>query len=275
MNLPAEILLKIFGFLRREDLFAVHLSCQKFKTLLDPAVYSIIYAEWSDLAELCASHTNLTQFLCELRIHTPHAGGEWKASAQLADVASCSPLFESLSVFCMGSSSGWLKYVGVLPIKTLKLKTIGNGQVKIFDFEHISFNFPALECLELAEFALLPAPDPLLHLSSLSLYNCTWEYPMQLANIGDLKYLTIIIYGNLHPFAFSERLIHDTSHLAPNLEYLKLHLMIAHQVNWRPLHQGAPKLRKIDLAGFSDFKLSRQMFPLLDDINSSSFVVTY
>lgn len=273
MYLPAEILLKIFGFLHREDLFAVHTACKKFKSLLDPVLHSIIYAQWSDLAPLCTSFSHLTQFMCELRIYTPDSGAEWKSSGQLADVAACSPNLETLSVVCMGSS-GWLKYVGVLPIKTLKLKSLGQSQVKIFDFEHLGSSFPVLESLELAEYALLPAPDPLPRLSSLSLFNCTWEYPMQLANIGDIKFLTIIIYGNLHPFAFSERLMHDTSHLPPNLEYLKVHLTIAHQVNWRPLHIAAPKLQKLDLAGFCGFKLSREMFPLLDDINSSSVVVT-
>lgn len=268
-SLPPELLLKVVGYLDRKDTISLHSTCGQLHEVLDESVYSQIRAQWSRLTELVNDHTRILHFTKTITVHETNSTGEWRYGKQLPSVLAAAQHFDTLIVDCKGSSSAWLKYVGPLTITALELRAVGENALYLFDFDDILTNFPVLKSLKLTGFQLLPASSPLTHLQSLSLTNCTWEYPMNLADVGDLRALSVAVRGYCNPFAYSERLIHDTTFLPPNLEYFRLHLDISRSVNWRPLKQGATKLKELELAGFYDFTIDKSHVPVLREIHAT------
>lgn len=246
-RLPPEILLKILRYLDVSSIMCLELVSRLFHDSVGPFVYRKVYATWDDIEQLKFPKM---EHLC---IKPLNARGEWYQSPKLAHLARLSPYWTSLCITCISRSSGWLKYMGILSnIKVLEIRGI-DDTMREFDFSHLAPSFPELEKISLSNWTLEMPISQISTLKEVELYDCIWDFPNNVANLGPLSTLKITVTNRVRWFAWSERLEWEATYSPQRLKCFHLNLLIDQRVNWLPLKMGSDLLEELQLTGFENF----------------------
>lgn len=216
VDLPHELLEQVVTSLSRQDLCNLSVVCKDFRQKLLPFVFEHVKVSWADIIGLQskdASFKNIN-YVRSVRINKADSYNEYRQNNLSFGELVSRDNFPNLDTVAVNSQSlsYWLKYNKCTHITSLTLycDTWFRG-VKIFQLPHVD-NFLGLQLLCLHKYHFNWSEEdvfPQTALLKLTLHDCTWEYPFDLAhfNLHDsLRDLTIT-YSNNNPFTLLERFL--------------------------------------------------------------------
>lgn len=214
-DLPQDLLQIVASYLQPHDMVNLSMVSHSMRHRLLPIIFSKAQATWMQIMslheknEVCFFNKHHVR---SLRITDAVSFNEYKQNTfgQLLSPEVFPNLIE-VSVNLINLSY-WLRYNKCTHVRALTLysNNVFRG-VKIFELSHVD-NFASLRllCLHNYHFNWDNSDSrPKIGLNNLSLHDCTWEYPFDLAlfNPDDtLRHLTIT-YSNNNSFMLLERFI--------------------------------------------------------------------
>lgn len=224
VKLPNDVIQSVFQYLAASDIINLASTCHDYRNELIQYLYSNIKVRWNDLIDIREKLplvlNRYASFIKYLRIIDYYSYGEWQIDI-FQNVLTKLPNLRGLLVNSINSSN-WLKYRTNSKIEKLTLyfdisancplphqTQVVSTNPKIFHLAHIA-NFSRLTHLNLSSYHFNWDPSDLMpenHLQSLTIENCTWEYPFQLSQFNHYNTLNFcqITYSNNNPFILSER----------------------------------------------------------------------
>lgn len=216
ISLPGEILETIFEHLTKEDVIKLSSTSHKFRQRLVSFIMKEIKASWEQII-VVHKHNLPKEFtheheVLQLRITDSNSYNEYQMNTflQLLSPHTFPALLRVLVNSC--NLSYWLKYNESTCITHLTLYSEETLKgVKTFNLSHVN-NFPNLRLLSLQKYHFNWTEEMVLKVPSapiteLYLYDCTWEYPFNLASFNRLNLLQslTIYYTQNNPFTLLER----------------------------------------------------------------------
>lgn len=213
VDLPCDILDRIFGYLSRRDVKQLSLVSRKFRRRTIYYLFESLQGTWDRL--LNSENSEARKWFShvkEFRILSAESKFEYHTNAlQVVTDSSLYPNLHKISVNTE-SLSFWLKNHRCNNVTNLLLYQEGlrRSQEKMFHLSHID-SFTHIHTLYLQRYNFRWGQDeevmPLARLRKLTLENCTWEYPFNLARFNQYDTLQTlsIVYSDDNTFVLLER----------------------------------------------------------------------
>lgn len=216
-DLPEDLLEIIFSHLLPSDVKSLSLVCREFRERLVIYMFKHIKATWDQIIDLHKNKqgTAISQYrhlVRSLRIIEANSFNEYQQKT-FGTLLSPSVLPNLIRVTVNSDNlSYWLKYNESFHIRSLSLYSDKEvNSIKIFHLSHIAGLHGLRQlCLSKYHFNWIEEEAPNLStLETLSLQDCTWEYPFNLEyfNHSDSLHDLSITYSNNNPFILLERFI--------------------------------------------------------------------
>lgn len=213
VDLPCEILDRIFSHISRKDVKQLSLVSRKFRSRTTYYLFESLQGTWADLINSGNSEAkkHFSQAK-KFRITLPESKFEYHTNAlQTVTDSSLFPNLHKISVNTE-SLSFWLKNHGCNNVTHLLLYQEGlkRSQEKMFHLCHLD-RFTSIQTLYLQGYNFQWGQGEevvlLARLRKLTLENCTWEFPFDLASFNQFDTLQTlnIIYTNNNTFVLLER----------------------------------------------------------------------
>lgn len=235
-DLPHEVLEQIFCRVAGKDIKLLSCVNRECRDKVSFYLFRKIRGSWEQLTELGDSKVSFVQknYVRDIEITSAEAKYEYQTNA-LQRVLNLS-VFPNVTGVSVNSNSlsFWLKNHDCpnISVLLLYLASSSRGSEKLFHLSHVDL-FSNLRKLYLSNYNFRWGQDdevqPLSALQELNLYNCTWEYPFNLARFNQHDTLTslTITYSDDNTFVLLERY----------LDYLRT-----------PFQGHLHSLRRVDLA---------------------------
>lgn len=273
LTIPNDIQNLIFSKLQKKDIISLSSINKEHREELISTVFKNIKGTWHSLVNDKLILSKYSYNIIQLRITDCDSYSEWQVdfNSFLRKLPNIKHLLIN-----SGNSSNWLKYRSNCQINELSLffenleqptvnNVISSRSPRIFSIEHVN-KLENLKRLNLDSYHFNWEPKDnfkVAHIESLTLNNCTWEYPFKLSQFnysGTIKKM-VITYSKKNAFILSERFNQFLigSEVFENVEDLEILLFNNDSIT---LNEYRFWEKYLYWANFSKF-FDRIMFPLL------------
>lgn len=215
VDLPRDVLEIIFGLVDRKDIKKLSLVCRHFHQKVAYYLFQKLHGSWHQVLLLGSTQSyQWFKYVRQICIFSADSRYEYQTDAlRVAADASRFPHLDRVEVNS-NSLSFWLKNHACENVFHLRLylEASQQGNEKLFHLAHVD-SFRNLKTLHLHNYSFRWGQDvediPIAALEVLSLDNCTWEYPFNLArfNLHDSLRSLSTIYSNDNTFVLLERYV--------------------------------------------------------------------
>lgn len=215
VDLPQEVLEQIFERISRADVKLLSCVNRTFRKKVSSYIFQRIYGTWHQLYNLLASQQKQDWFVHVRHIRICSAELKFEYQTNALDSVIDQYLFPYADSILVStdSLSFWLKNHNCSHVRLLLLylAVVARGNEKLFHLAHLD-NFASLQTLHLHNYNFRWGQDdivPRIALKNLTLKNCTWDYPFNLASFNEFDTLTSlsVIYSHDNTFVLLERYV--------------------------------------------------------------------
>lgn len=215
IDLPEEILDQIFEKVTRADVKRLSCVNQTFRKKVLYYIFQRIHGTWHQLHTLISAQKKQNWFIYVRNIRISSAELKFEYQTNALDYVIDQYLFPHANniLISTDSLSFWLKNHNCshVHLLLLYLSVVTRGNEKLFHLAHLD-NFASLQSLHLHNYNFRWGQDdivPRIALKNLTLENCTWDYPFNLASFNEFDSLTSlsVIYSHDNTFVLLERYV--------------------------------------------------------------------
>lgn len=215
IDLPQELLDQVFEHLSRADVKLLSCVSQTFRKKVSYYIFQRIHGTWHQFHNLLSAQTKQDWFVHVRHIRISSADLKFEYQTNALDSVIDQYLFPHADSILVStdSLSFWLKNHNCshVHLLLLYLSIVTRGNEKLFHLAHLD-NFASLHTLHLHNYNFRWGQDeivPRIALKNLTLENCTWDYPFNLASFNEFDTLTSlsVIYSHDNTFVLLERYV--------------------------------------------------------------------